>query len=384
MLGLVEAELELVKNLLSSLAGVTMGRGLAYYPEKSELVRFLGTDSPDVLFISTRLPMQMEAAVVQARQVLPDVQLVLVDSAAQPETLGRAMQLGVRECLSTPLRAEDVRGVIERSLSRRGRAPSPSVGTDSLYSFLPARPGVGASILAVQAALSLPTDATHRGLLIDADLEAGMVQFMLQSQNPHSLIEALEVVRELDDYLWTQLISEHGHLDVIQAGNSGDYHPDLGRLQTVLAFVRRQYSTILIDLPGGINRLSTELMQQSKVVFLVTTSEVASLHMARRRWRTLRDDLQLGDRVRLLVNRVEKKSRISMDELASAVGLPVHASFVNDYAEVQKAILKGGRVPSSRPLGQQLTVFAESLFKDAAPVSPVKKHRFLEAFALSN
>ena len=176
----------------------------------------------------------------------------------------------------------------------------------------------------------------------------------------------------------------HGHLDVIQAGNSGDYHPDVGRLQTVLAFVRRQYSTILIDLPGGINRLSTELMQQSKVVFLVTTSEVASLHMARRRWRTLRDDLQLGDRVRLLVNRVEKKSRISMDELASAVGLPVHASFVNDYAEVQKAILVGGRVPSSRPLGQQLTVFAESLFKDPAPVSPVKKHRFLEAFALSN
>ena len=347
--------------------------------------RFLRASDPDIMFISTGEPARMEATVVQALQTLPNVQIVLVDATGASNTLRRAMQLGVRECLNVPFSPDDVRGVVERSAQRLGNSPNGSAGTNCLYSFLPACGGVGASILAAQTALHLPTDASHRSLLIDADLDAGMIHFLLKVQNPYSLIEALERVDQLDEHLWPQLVATREHLDIMQTSDfGGDYHPDLRRLQQLLAFARRQYSSIVVDLPAAINRLTTEIMQQSKAVFLVTTPELASLQMARRRWRALQE-LQLGHHVRLLVTRVEKKqkSAILMEQIPSVVGLPVHATFDNDYDDVQKGIITGGKLPAARPLGRQIANLAGSLPREGLSVAPPKKHRFLEVFALA-
>ena len=187
------------------------------------------------------------------------------------------MELGVRECLNFPLVQADVRAVIERTRTRC--TPDVRPETDHLYSFLPARPGVGASVLAVQAALNLPTDPKHRGFLMDVDLEASLIQFMLKVQNPHSLIHALEFYDELDEHRWSQLLTNREHLDILQSGSATDYQPDLRSLQSVLAFARKQYSAILVDLPSVINRLTTEVIEQSNMVFLVTTPDAASLHM---------------------------------------------------------------------------------------------------------
>ncbi len=385
LVGLPEADLLRLKVELDGLGGVTVGRKFTRYPEVDEMVRFLRATDPDILFVSTVVPAQMELAVARATQTLPKVQIVLVDSLLHSETLKRAMQMGVRECLTIPFTREELRGVVERSMSRREKASITGIGTNCMYSFLPVCGGSGASILAAQTALSLPADPTHRSLLIDADLDAGILHFLLKVQSPYSLIEALERVDQLDEHLWPQLVATRGDLDVMQTSDfGGDYHPDLRRLQNLLAYARRQYSAILVDLPAAINRLTTEVMQQSKAVFLVTTPELASLQMARRRWRALQE-LQLGHQVRLLVSRVEKKQKgaIPMEQIPSVVGLPIPAIFDNDYAEVQKAVITGGRLPVSRPLGRQIANLAEALPRDTVAVEPPKKHRFLEVFSLA-
>jgi pilus assembly protein CpaE len=382
LIGQGEASLHQLQQSLALLSGVKVTRVLPHYPAQTDMLRFLRACDPDLLFISSEVPAQMEASIALATQTLPNLQIALWDAGGDPHTLKRAMQLGVRECLTVPFAPDEVRGVVERSMTRRGNQRTADTPTNCLYSFLPARPGVGASILAMQTALALPADTSHRGLLLDADLDAGIVQFLFKMQNPYSFIEAMERVEQLDEDLWPQLVSDHGNLDIMQAGDGGDdYRPDLARLQYFVGFARRQYSAILVDLPGGMNRLSVELMQQSKMVFLVTTPELASLHMARKRLRQLQD-LQLGQPVRLIVNRVENKGGISMDEIASVIGIPVHATFSNDYPGVQKAILSGSRIPNTFPLGRQIATFAESLWKDPISVPPPRKRRFLEVFAL--
>jgi Flp pilus assembly CpaE family ATPase len=179
------------------------------------------------------------------------------------------------------------------------------------------------------------------------------------------------------------LVNELGNLDILHAGElaSGESRIDLGRLQNVLNYARRQYSIIFVDLPSALNRLSIELMNQSKFIFLVTTPEIPSMHLARTRLRQL-TDLQLAPQVRLIVNRVEKKGAIGPDQVAKTVGLPVYASFPNDYIEVQKAFLEGKQISPASALGKQLKPFAESLAKDPVTSAAPKKRRFLEVFAL--
>ena len=384
MIGLPELELTPLKQTLSLFGGIKIGRHISHYPDHVEMGRLLRATNPDILFISTALPDEMETAVMQTYDLSPNIEIIIVDGGGQSNALKRAMQLGVRECVSLPFHEEDVKGAVERCMKRRTNVANEGPASNCLYSFLPARGGVGASFLAMQAALYLPVDAKHRGLLVDGDLDAGMIHFMLKVQNPYSLIEALERVEDLN-HIWQQLIAVRGHLDIMQSSDfGGDYNPHLDRLQSILTFVQRRYSAVLVDLPSAINRLSVEIMQQSSTVYLVTTPEVASLHMARRRWRALQD-FQLGHQVKLIVNRLDWKEAgaISTDEIASVVGLPVHAAFSNDYMEVQKAILTGNPVPAWRPLGLQLKNFADSLLLTPTPVAPPRKHRFLEVFAVA-
>ncbi len=382
VIGSQESELSTLEQALE-VHGVAIARRYPYYPDEAEIQRFLRAVNPDILFISTSVPERMEAAVSQTLQLAPHQEIILLDTAADAMTLRRAMQLGVRECLGFPLMEDELRGAVERIMMRRRNQPARSSGTNCLYTFFPARPGVGATTLAMQTALALPSAADHRSLLLDADLDAGMIQFLLRAESPYSLIEAMERVSQLDEHIWPQMVSERGHLDILQAGESNeDYRPDLGLLQHVLEFARRQYSAIIVDLPAAINRLSIELMQQSKEVFLVTTTEVASMHMARKRFLAMKD-LQLKDQVRLVVNRVEKNGSVSLDNVAAAVGLPVHATFSNDYVEVQKTVLNGTRVNEAKLLGRQLHDFAAALTKDSMPTPAPKKRRYLEIFTLS-
>jgi pilus assembly protein CpaE len=385
IMGATATESAQLDSCLGQFTAVNVVRRFPAYPENGELERFLRAGDPEVVFISTSNSVAMEQAITATTGTAPNVQIVLVDTRSSTMTLRVAMQLGVRECVTMPFELEDVRGAIERSVTRRAHlAMSQPASTNSLYSFLPARPGVGTSILATQTALHLALEQGKRGLLIEADLAAGMMPFLLQLNNPYSFVEALERVDQLDEHLWPQLVSEHGQIDIMLGGNSGpEYRADLSRLQYLLSFARRHYATILADLPSSIDHLSTEFMHQSKVVFLVTTLEVASLHMARKRYQELKD-LQLEGQVRLIVNRVEKNAGLSMEDVANTVGLPVSTVFNNDYIEVQKAIMNGSRVASTRPLGRQLAEFAASLSASPAATSPPpKKRRFLEVFALA-
>jgi hypothetical protein len=134
----------------------------------------------------------------------------------------------------------------------------------------------------------------HRGFLLEADLEAGVVGFQLKRESNGSLVDALERADQLDANLRPQLVSRKGYPDVIQAPESGsDYRIDLSRLQYVLNVARRQYSALFVDPPAAVNRLSIDIMRQSKLVYPATTPEVASLHMVRLRCRQLKA-LDLG------------------------------------------------------------------------------------------
>ena len=71
--------------------------------------------------------------------------------------------------------------------------------------------------------------------------------------------------------------------------------------------MRRYYRLVAVDLSGNMERYSIEIMEQSRRIFLVTTAELSSLHLARERLNYLKI-LDLGDRIELVINRSHKQS----------------------------------------------------------------------------
>ena len=84
LIGLQTRELEQVEQSLIAFPDVRIARRLQNYPGAGEMAPLLRAVDPDLLFVSTQAPAEMEAALEEVARSSPNVQVVLVDSTARP------------------------------------------------------------------------------------------------------------------------------------------------------------------------------------------------------------------------------------------------------------------------------------------------------------
>ena len=106
------------------------------------------------------------------------------------------------------------------------------------------------------------------------------------------------------------------------------------------------------------------------------------MHLAREKLQFLQR-MDLGDRVRVLLNRYIKRTSISPAEVEQVVGAPVMMTFSNDYLRVGRAIQEGGSVDQASELGRAYKELAAQMLdrKATAPTEP--KRKFVEYFNIS-
>jgi pilus assembly protein CpaE len=316
------------------------------------------------------------------RTELPTVRVAALQQSCSSDVLLQLMRLGVQECMTAPFTEDALRDCLSRVTRELRAHPVAFEGTDLVYSFLPAKPGVGATTLAVNAALAAARMVGSRGFLGDFDLNCGLVRFMLKLANGYTTVDAAERSTELDEELWPKMITSVEGLDVIHAGQpKPETRIDMLGLRRLLGFVRRMYKIACYDLSGNLEKYSIDIMHESKRVFLVTTPELPALHLAREK-RQLLDSLDLGDRVTVLLNRSAKTGTLTSNEIEQLLGSFVHISFPNDYVSVHGALSEGTAIPANTELGAQCNALAHYMVHGKLPVEPPPKKRFVEYFSI--
>ncbi|HET8550472.1 MAG TPA: hypothetical protein VFL57_20820 [Bryobacteraceae bacterium] len=359
-----------------------IGRTITQYPSPEELVRLIRIYVPHVVLMDASALGDFAELHRVLRLELPTVRIVALYRDCNSDILLQLMRLGVQECLTGPFTEEALRDCLLR-ITRELRAnPVAFEGTDLVYSFLPAKPGVGATTLAVNAALAAARLVGSRAFLGDFDLNCGLIRFMLKLDNSWTTADAAERSTELDEELWPKMITSIEGLDVIHAGQvKPETRIDMLGLRRLLAFVRRMYKLAVFDLSGTLEKYSIDIMHESKRVFLVTTPELPALHLAREK-RQLLDSLDLGDRVTVLLNRSTNGGTLAPTEVEQLLGSFVHVTFPNDYVSVHGALSEGKAIPATTELGAQCGALAHYMVHGKLPVEPPPKRRFVEYFSL--
>jgi pilus assembly protein CpaE len=371
------------QRILTDSGKVSIARMVNEYPEQIELTRMLRSHGPQIVFVSIDRPDRVTAIANHIEQTMPGMQVVAVGRSGEPQILMEIMRAGIREFLAAPFDHNCVCDCLNRVTENLARRPVALQSSDLVYSFLPAKPGVGATTLAINSSLAVARHQDASALLMDFDLNCGMIRFMLKLSGSYSVLDAAEHSATMDENLWPQIVTKCEKLDVVHAGV---LNPEIRiqnmQIQHLLEFARRNYKVVCADLSGNLEKYSMEIMRDSRRIFLVCTPELASMHLAREKLQFLQR-MDLGDRVRVLLNRYIKRTSISPAEVEQVVGAPVMMTFSNDYLRVGRAIQEGGSVDQASELGRAYKDLAAQMLDRKATAVTEPKRKFVEYFNIS-
>jgi Flp pilus assembly CpaE family ATPase len=211
-------------------------------------------------------------------------------------------------------------------------------GQGTVIGVMGAKGGVGATTFACNLAVELRRQADQATLLVDLDVNAGLVNFLMSTEAEYSILDAVANLHRLDLSCWDGIVAHGpGGVDIVQSPNLlGVDNADVRKIHHVLAPIRSFYRWTVLDL-GRMTGLSLSLLDKVSELYLVTTESVPALYEAKRAIGALLEAGFEPDRLRIIVNQVSTTLGFSGSELGRLFGVPVFAKLPGAAQELHEA-----------------------------------------------
>lgn len=338
------------------------------YPSPATLEVRLRQHSPDVVLIDVASDFKTACDLVRfVAAYKPAVHAVGLHRASDSTVLVQVLRAGASEFLFSPFDPAAQKDAVARL--RRLRQPE-TEGVQAQGKMLvvtSSKPGSGGSTLATHLAHAIRRTSGQRVLLIDLDTEGGTVGFFLKLQSATSIVTALQNAERLDANLWSSLVSGSTGVDVLPAPEAPSSEPvDPNRLHEVLEYARILYDYIIVDTPSIFHRSSLLAISEADQTLLISTGDLASLHLTRKAVQLL---TQLGlprDRYQVVVNRVSRRDGIGESDIEKILNCRVYASVPNDYFPLHRVISLGQPLAPDCDLGKSIAALAAKITTPAA------------------
>ena len=352
-------------EMLPAVSGFQILADLRAYPAEQTLDMRLRQLQPEVVLLDLATNFEQASEVIRCVIKLnPAIHVVGLHTHRDSDAILSALRQGASEFLCAPFDAAVQRQALARIRRLIDPGPSSSGRTGTVVVFTSAKPGSGASTLATQLGFALSRQAGKKILLADLDPMAATVSFYLK-------LGAGDEPSGADP--WSRVVPGERGPDTLPARGAAE--PPLGApaLHEFLERARGMYDWIVLDLPAVFHRSSLLVLPEADRAYLVTTAELPSLHLARKAVAFL---AQLGfgrDRVRVLVNRVERRSALATSDVEKMLNAPVQGSFPDDCSALDRASSGGEALPSGSALRKEIEAFATAL-AGAADGEPRRAH----------
>jgi pilus assembly protein CpaE len=357
---------------------------LADYPGLEQLVRIREARSGCVVFLDFSDAIRAGRVALELYKRYPMAATVAIQSAASPQSLIELIQFGIRDVITVPVSDVEANEAFQRASRKLEREPEPEPQGGDIYAFLPARPGSGATTVAVHSASAAARLSGERTLLIDFDLRLGMTSFLFKLHSQNSIVDALALSEQLEDTLWDQLVSRRGGLDILgSAPVEFDRQVSSVGSAAVLESARRRYRTVCVDLPGEMRQHELETLNSSKEIFLVCTSELGTLHMAQKKADMLQS-LGIQSRVSVILNRVQPRGSMVLRDIEEVLHLPVRFTLPPAEAEIVAATQKAVALEGDSPIARLMESVARRMIGHVEVLAPkATPRRLIEFFSVT-
>lgn len=252
---------------------------------------------------------------------------------------------GVRDVVTLPFNIEEVTQVALDALARdTARSIPPRLAP--MVAVVRSNGGCGATTVATHLAAALSKTSTRgQPLLFDLDVQFGVAAEYLGVEGRGSILDLLLSAGRLDDALLFSAANELSGFSLIAAPDTmmPIENVEIDALLQTLQCARTHYGCTILDLPASWTNWSLSATSAADLILIVTELSVHSLRQARR-CIDLFDSIGIDhDRVRVVVNRAEKRlfKPISVDDVSETLGRPVIGTLASDPVTLSAAQERG-------------------------------------------
>lgn len=299
-----------------------------------------------------------------ALNVNPKVALLLVASEQSSEFLLRAMRAGVREVVLLDGPREALTDAFNRQSSRLEALKGGSKKA-KVIAFMPAKGGSGSTFLATNLGYVLATHG-RRVAVLDLNLQFGDVALFVSDKRPKANVADIcrESTRLDAELLEASMMNIGDSLWVLAAPDSPERAPEVRPeiVERIIALARTRFDIVILDVGRILEAVSIKALDEAETIYLVVQAALPTLHDARRLVGVLQGLGYDREKLKIVLNRIDKKGDIGVREVAKTLGYDVTMQVPNSYVNVVHSINHGVPIlkhAPTDPVSQVLVDWAE-------------------------
>ncbi|WP_162297922.1 AAA family ATPase [Halalkalibacillus sediminis] len=225
-----------------------------------------------------------------------------------------------------------------------------------------AKGGVGKTIIATNLALALKKKNVEVAL-IDGEFQFGDIGLALDIQPSFTIKDLSEEIDRIDEHNVTNYMTRHeSGVHVLSAPDRPEFAELITTevIQKSLQALTKNFDYIVVDAGHGIKDSTIDFIEAADRVIAVTTLEVSSLKNTKLLIETIHQ-LELQDKLNLVVNRYNMESLIKPDEVPSMLRISEADYIPNNFKMAAQSMNLGIPLVTSRTKSD----ISKSIFKMA-------------------
>ena len=220
-----------------------------------------------------------------------------------------------------------------------------------------AKGGTGKTVLACNLAVALKQQMKRDEALylVDGNLQFGDVRVVMDVRSPQNLFETGAYEKGLIDAdIIKQIVYQHpSGVHILLSPTYSDTAERVSpkSLEHLFAILRRMASLVLVDLPTSYEDKALTVLELADEILLVVTPEM-SVVANTTRFLEVAGQLDLEDKVRIVINRSTSPSGMTPTQVRQVFGARVIGEIVSDERLVMRAVNTGRPFVLSQPKSQ--------------------------------
>ena len=323
---------------------------------------------PDVVLVETTTPQDFEA-LEKLAHAHPEVDYVLVGNELSPEFLMRAMRAGVREVLPAPAAPADVLAALRRQMRKRAPvAPHIPAQHGEVLAIVSCKGGSGATFIAANLAHLLAAGGQRKVALIDLNLQFGDAALFVSSETPLSNVAdvARNIARLDADLLRSSMGEVSPGLWVLAAPDDPSQASDVTpqHVRQIVELAQEMFDFVIVDAGRSLSSVTLQALDLADRVYAVVQLTLPFIRDGKRLRNVFRSLDYPADKIHWLVNRHQKDSQFSVDDLKRTLAIEQVTTLPNHYEAVAAAVNQGVPVEKIAPnssIARSLRELAEEI-----------------------